>query len=166
MKKIYQTIVGNCMQAALASLFNLELEDVPHFLSYGEDCFKVWHKFISDQGYKEHNMLFNKNYNRLLAPTHSCFNKENWYKPSILNKTNLKKHGGVDGLFYASVLSPKYFNYNDGFLNCHAVIIDTNCNVVHDPNPEYEKILKYPLADLLKYNGIINVTLIKKCVNV
>jgi hypothetical protein len=166
MKKTYQTIIekgnGNCMQAALASLFNLELTDVPHFLSYGEDCFKVWHDFIKNHGYEQTGVLFNKNYNRLLAPTACCFKKEAWYRPGLLSITNLKKHGGVDGFFYASVYSPKYFNYKDGFMNTHAVIVDINCNVVHDPNPEYEKIIKYPLADLLKFNGILDVTLIKK----
>lgn len=166
MKNIYQTIVekgnGNCMQAALASLFDLNLNDVPHFLSYGEDCFNVWRDFIKNQGYEENGMLHNKNYNRLLAPTSSCFNEEKWYKPGILSITNLKKHGGVNGFFYASVLSPKYFDYKDGFMNRHAVIVDINCDIVHDPNPNYKTILKYPLADLLKFNGILNVNLIKK----
>ena len=38
MKKNFQTVVnkgnGNCMQAAIASLLDLELEDVPNFISY------------------------------------------------------------------------------------------------------------------------------------
>lgn len=36
MKKVFQTIVdkdhGNCMQAVVASLFELELDDVPNFI--------------------------------------------------------------------------------------------------------------------------------------
>ena len=40
MKKVFQTIVdkrhGNCMQAAVASLFDLELEEVPNFIELKE----------------------------------------------------------------------------------------------------------------------------------
>jgi len=44
---VYQTVIdkgrGNCLQAAMASMFHLELEQVPHFILY-EDWFKVfWH---------------------------------------------------------------------------------------------------------------------------
>ena len=44
----------------------------------------------------------------------------------------------------------------------HAVLIDNNFNIVHDPNPNYKGILKYPLADILGYNGIIKVDGFKK----
>jgi hypothetical protein len=63
-------------------------------------------------------------------------------------------------LFFASVLSPKYFNYTSGFTATHAVLIDKDYNIVHDPNPAYQEILNYPLANLLGYNGILDVYLI------
>lgn len=165
MIKIYQTIIdkgrGNCMQAAIASLFDLNIENVPNFIEYKDGWFSPLYKFLETQNYSYEGMLHNKNYSRMLTPTFRCFNEEKWHMPSILTKTNLKKNEGVNGYFFASVLSPKYFNYKDGIeKHTHAVIIDKNYNIVHDPNPEYEKIFKYPLADLLKYNGIIDVFLI------
>jgi hypothetical protein len=166
MKKVFQTVVdpnkGNCMQAVIASLFDKELEEVPNFIEC-EDWFKSLYEFIQPLGYDYHGMFHNKNYSRLLTPTFSCFNEEVWHAPSILTRANLKKYKGVNGYFFASVLSPKYFNYKDGLeAHTHAVIVDVNCNVVHDPNPEYKGILEYPLAKLLKYNGIIDVFDISK----
>jgi hypothetical protein len=61
---VYQTVIdkwrGNCLQAAMASMFHLELEQVPHFILY-EDWFKVFwhwlhaldHEYIGS-GYQEH----------------------------------------------------------------------------------------------------------------
>lgn len=34
---------GNCLQAALASIFDLDLDDVPHFVGMGEDVW--WEQF-------------------------------------------------------------------------------------------------------------------------
>jgi hypothetical protein len=41
---------GNCLQACIASLFELKLEEVPHFLEY-EDWDKALEDFIDTQGY-------------------------------------------------------------------------------------------------------------------
>ncbi len=47
MKPIYQTIFGgkegNCMQAAIASILEIPLENVPHFMLYAED--EWWNRF-------------------------------------------------------------------------------------------------------------------------
>lgn len=55
MIKVYQTIIdkghGNCVQAAIASLFELRLEKVPHFLEYGEKWFEIFYNFVRKQGY-------------------------------------------------------------------------------------------------------------------
>ena len=166
MKKVFQTIIdpgkGNCMQAVIASIFDKELHEVPNFIEC-EDWFKVMYEFIQNEGYDYHGMFHNKNFSKLLTPTYACFNVQKWHIPSTLSIANLKKYKGVNGYFFGSVLSPKYFNYRDGLdSHTHAVVIDINCNIVHDPNPEYKDILQYPLADLLKYNGIINVFDISK----
>ena len=49
MKPVNQTIIdkenGNCLQAAVASILELDLEEVPHFISIGEDWwfdFRDW----------------------------------------------------------------------------------------------------------------------------
>lgn len=169
MIKTYQTIIdkghGNCMQAAIASLFNITLEAVPNFIEYKDGWFSPLWEFLQSQNYSYQGMLHNKNYSKLLHPTDDCFKVINYHKKSTLTLTNLKNETGVNGLFFASVLSPKYCNLNDGFHSTHAVIIDKKCNIVHDPNPEYNSILKYPLADLIKYNGIIDVFIINPKIN-
>ena len=54
MRKIYQDIFeneiedGNCLQACVASLLDLDLEEVPHFSSYGE----LWYQKFVDWGLK------------------------------------------------------------------------------------------------------------------
>lgn len=52
MKPVKQTIIGdngNCLQACVASLFELELEEVPHFISYGDDWWFVYKDFLAER---------------------------------------------------------------------------------------------------------------------
>ena len=71
----------------------------------------------------------------------------------------LYREEGVNGYFFATVLSPNYFTLTN-YLAAHAVVIDRDYNIVHDPNPSYKNIKGYPLRKLLGYNGIIDVFLI------
>lgn len=164
MKKVYQTIIdighGNCMQAAIASLFDLELEEVPNFIEFKDGWFSSMYKFLTENDYDYHGMLHNKKYTTLCTPTHECFNELKWLKRCIMTPKKLYKEEGVNGLFYAAVLSPKYFTWSGH--TTHAVIIDRDYNIVHDPNKEYntKKFRQYPLTSLLGYNGIIDVMLI------
>jgi hypothetical protein len=66
---------------------------------------------------------------------------------------------GINGYFYASVLSVKYFTWEKQIT--HAVIIDRDFNIVHDPGPHNQDILAYPLSNILGFNGVINVYLIE-----
>ena len=54
MKPVYQTIFGlphgNCLQAAVASLFELELDDVPNFMERGDDWEKCFERFVLERG--------------------------------------------------------------------------------------------------------------------
>lgn len=115
MIKVYQTIVdpikGNCMQAAIASLFELSLEEVPNFIELGDEWAFTFKKFYENKGYSY----------GILNPS-SRVSKE-------LIKKALNFDGGVNGYFYASVPSKLF---KDG---SHAVIIDSSLEVVHDPNP-------------------------------
>lgn len=164
MKKVFQTIIdpkhGNCMQAVFASLFDDELDNVPNFIEMDS-----WHdsmmSYVKSKGYEYKGMLHNKKWVTLCQPTTTgVFSEAKWYAPGIMNKTNLKKHGGVDGLFYAGVCSPKLFTWTG--LGTHAVIIDKDFNIVHDPNINYENILNYPLSNIIGYNGVIDVYLFDK----
>ncbi len=165
MKKIFQTIIdagkGNCMQAAIASLFDKELEEVPNFISL-ENWLESICDFAIANGYHNTGMLYNRKMSMLNSPTSDSFKNHNWCEEMMLNKENLKLHGDVNGFFYATVLSPKFFNWCDGFHKRHAVIIDFDMNIVHDPNPEYQSILRYPLSDVIDCNGIVDVMLFEK----
>lgn len=164
MNKVYQTIVdkgsGNCMQAAFASLFDKKLEDVPNFIEIKDGWFKVLWDFLHKNDYEYNGMLHNKKYTTLCTPTHECFNELKWHKRSIMTPKKLYKEEGVNGLFYAAVMSPKYFTWRD--YTTHAVIIDKDYNIVHDPNEEYnaKEFKQYPLTSILGYNGVIDVMLI------
>ena len=55
MKKIYQRIDdprhGDCYKCAIASILDLEYEDVPHFIEFGEDWLLEAQKFFKEHGY-------------------------------------------------------------------------------------------------------------------
>lgn len=151
------------MQAVVASLFNMEIDEVPNFISLGRNWFDEIRTFFHERGYEYKGTLFNKNFSRLVNPTSSCFEEEKWYEKACFTEKKLEEEGGVDGLFFGVVLSPKYFNYKDGVeAHTHAVVIDSNYNIVHDVSPSYDSIIKYPLADLLGYNGVLYAYNFKK----
>lgn len=164
MKKVYQTIVdeghGNCMQAAFASLFDLEFKEVPEFIEMGDKWFKPFWNFLDEHGYKYDGMLWNKYYNMLWHTKKDCWEKPKYRRSGIITPKRLYKEEGVNGLFYAGVLSPKYFSWGARNDTTHAVIIDKDYNIVFDPNKEYENLYQYPLAPLLRYNGIVDVLII------
>lgn len=114
MKKVYQSRIekkhGTCMQAAIASLFEMFIEDVPNFIELGEIWFQTMINFYNDKGYEL-----------------CCFNPRGNIE---LTKQVLEVDEGIDGYWSASVVS-----INLGADTTHAVIIDKDMNVVHDPNP-------------------------------
>lgn len=57
MTPVTQTITGdkgNCLQAAVASILDKPLEEVPHFICYGESWFIALILFMRDFGYEYH----------------------------------------------------------------------------------------------------------------
>ena len=160
MIKIYQTIIdvnhGNCIQAAIASLFELPLEKVPHFLELGENWFGAFYRFIREQGYDFDGTLYNYNRWRIINKREGVPTAK-----GLRNRLHkIKKMEGVKGYFFASVYSPKYYNSKDKSPVTHAVIIDKNFNIVHDVNPENDKLMSYPESNKLKYNGILDIYMI------
>jgi len=116
MKKVYQKLVdkdhGDCMQAVVASLFELELDEVPKFIELGGD----WHSAMW-------NFFVERGYNRICTITRHRHDED-----GFLQKV-AHFDGGVNGYFYASVKSKTYEGVG------HAVVVDEDLNVVHDPNP-------------------------------
>lgn len=164
MIKVYQKIVerhtGDCMCAVIASLFETKLKEVPNFKEFGDSWFQPFWDFLRINQYTYDGCIYNRKYSALCTPTHECFNTPNYDDKVILTPTKLHEEKGVGGYFFASVFSPKYFNLHSGFTATHAVVINRDYNIVHDPNPAYEMLLNYPLASVLDYNGIIDVMLI------
>ena len=123
MKKVFQTNTslhrGNCAQAVVASLFELPLEMVPDFIK--------WHKYknLLSKGFTMNSMEFN--FFKLMGTGYSMF------EPVTISETlgllNLDK--GINGYWYATVPSMS-FPDEDVY---HAVVINDNMKVVHDPNP-------------------------------
>lgn len=134
MHKIHQTIVdkgnGNCLQAAIASLFNLQLEQVPHFIEYGNEWYPMMAQFYDLKGYEI----------GILGMHGTCINEA---------RKCLHFDGGVNGYFAASVPSQVYKDVT------HAVIIDMDLNIVHDPNPNGKALLLGPedIIDVTFVNG-------------
>lgn len=156
MIKTYQTIInvihGNCQQAVIASLFGLPLEEVPHFREH-ESWFGTMYKFVRELGYNIDGTLYNRrdglSTGTLMEGYHDRFEE-------------IKNMEGVGGYFYGIVYSPKYHNLAEHRKDSatHAVIIDKEFNIVHDPNPENVEIGKYPYADEIGYNGLTYILMI------
>lgn len=117
MVKVNQSLVdgekGDCFRAALASLFETDVEETINIIDFVESergwaiPFMEW---VESIGYE---------YEYFVSPS----------EDSSLTYSELKNYQSVGGFFIASVESR---NYEGGF---HAVIIDTNGVVVHDPEP-------------------------------
>lgn len=154
MKEVYQDRAGNCWQAAIASLLELELNEVPDFVSF-EDSFKAHDDFLKTVGYKYIKTINNP---RRLG-----------YCGDMVSFANeLKSYDGVNGLFIAMVYSPIVYNPNlslEANYNAqHAILIDNNFKRIHDPNPMVKdvKYFDYPLWDVIYCGGVLSVDIIEK----
>lgn len=148
MKKVYQNIVckdkGDCMRAAMASLFDLELWDVPNFINEaakgeGDNANANWllMKWLWKRGL-EHATYINK------VEGHATRNTE-------YLKRVAKHDGGINGYFYASVPSQTFENVS------HAVIVDVDLNIVHDPNPNQKALDLKPedVIDIMTFTDFL-----------
>lgn len=160
MIKQYQRIVdpgnGDCMQVAIASLLELPIDDVPKFIEFKSPYHELL-QFILDNGYEFNSFLYN----------HPINSPNSNIKHNTIHYLKDDDVVGIKGLFYASVYSPKYYNWDVPWEQnythvTHAVICDKNYNIVHDPNPAYENIKEYPRADKLGYNGILSVMIVNE----
>lgn len=119
MKKVYQTIIdkdhGNCMQAAIASLLGKDLVEVPNFIE-------------SEKGTRRYEDTMMGYLHKVCGYDACTVNKYHHETTEFLKKV-ARFDGGVGGYFYATVPSQT-------FPDCmHAVIVDMDLNIVHDPNP-------------------------------
>lgn len=131
MRKVFQTIIdkdkGNCMQAVVASLFDLELSEVPNFIEFGTGWYKKFDSFFIKNGYCYLSFI-NRRENDSVE-----------FMKKIANYD-----GGINGYLFGVVNSQTYEN------STHAVVIDLNLNIVHDPNPN-QKALNLTPNDVIGF---------------
>ncbi len=53
---------GNCLQACLASIFNLSLDEVPHFVEHGASWYDDMQAWLMQRGYYALDLLFDDGY--------------------------------------------------------------------------------------------------------
>lgn len=171
MKKIHQKIVasdgtGDCVRSAVASILDLEYEEVPDMSPNTGNQMGILLDFMKKNGYDFKGDLFNEKYNILYYANQFeyCKGEHILCQDCLITEENMNKLNGVNGLFLATVLSPKFTIPYQGKWGHHQVICDSKLNIVFDPNPEYINIKKYPLDDLLGYNGICYLCIFEKSV--
>lgn len=116
MRRVHQTITekgkGNCVRATIASLMNKSIDEVPEFPVDDKQSIAVMDYFFKE-GY-EPTWIYKSQYNTM----------------EMIAIARLDK--GLGGYFYATVKSKTFEN------TLHAVVVDTNLNVVHDPHPSQQ----------------------------
>lgn len=123
MIKVFQNKVseidGDCMRAVVASLLEKNINDVPNFIEHREACYIKMDEHLMKLGYDPF-FIYDHDYTteQMIELAKLC--------------------GGVNGYFYASVPSQ---TYKDG---SHAVVVDVNLNIVHDPNPNQKALSLKP----------------------
>jgi hypothetical protein len=166
MKKVFQTIIdkdhGNCMQAIIASLLSDELNNVPNFVESKTGWYDLLKEYLNSKGYKLGKTYYNENFERLTFPKQDCFENISFCVEQKLSREHIKNHDGINGFFYASVLSPNNFKLGEFPIQKHAVICDKKFNIIHDPNKQYINLINYPLAKLIGFNGITQILTFEK----
>ena len=166
MKKVFQRIddprIGDCWKCTICTLLGLDYDEVPNFIEYGNEWFEMGMDVFKQHGYKlTGRMLYNPKLSFLENPTHNVWEDTECVEDMTLKA--IKPEYGVNGLFLASVYSPKYTNPNEHPIDhLHSILCDINFNIVFDPQPEYEKVINYPYSKLIGYNGIRCIDIIKK----
>lgn len=166
MKKVYQRIDdprhGDCYKCCIAAILDLEYEEVPHFIEFGDNWLLEAQKFFREHGYdysgKE---LYNPRVIFLENPTNNVY--ENVWTLKSRSLRAIKPEYCINGLFMAGVYSPKYTNpCEHPTSHLHSVLCDIDFNIVFDPQKEYEKVVNYPYSRLIGYNGIRSIDIIQK----
>lgn len=121
---------GDCMQAVVASLFEMKLEDVPDFIRE-DNWWLTMDNFYKSKG--DYEMVS-------INPQQGSWNE---------NIKAIKHDGGIKGYFDATVASQTFE------IGTHAVVVDSDLNIVHDPNPN-------KLALKLKPKDVLEVITVKK----
>lgn len=132
---------GKIYQTAFASLFEIEIDDVPEFDKYNKAL--MWEKFmfyVNYLGYKFQGCLYNAN----------------WVGGNSDLITSLKFQRGIKGYFLALVTSPEDKEKN------HIVIINKMFDIVNVVYDKYIGIIGFPKHKEMGYNGIKQILLVNE----
>lgn len=166
MKQVYQRIKdpqrGDCFKCAVCSLLELDYNWVPNFVELGENWYEEAMNTFYKYGYELGvDTLWNPNVHYLEDPTGDCWGDRILNPAMTLDA--ITPNVGINGLFLASVYSPKYTNANEHPIShLHSVLCDINFRIVFDPQEDYMHITNYPYAKLIGYNGIRAIDTIRK----
>lgn len=123
-----KSIHGNCLAACVASLFEIQIDEVPAWEEMGNDG--SWGdsfiKFIESRGYA---------YEGLIAPRSSSWLKD------VLSISN-----GIDGYFIVGGKSPRMNRRG------HAVIYKDGV-MIHDPHPSGDGLLEIEEIYIIERNA-------------
>lgn len=132
MKPVMQTITsksrGDCLRAVIASLFELEIEQVPHFRLFQGRWFRVYSAFLDGIGYE-------------------CIGTGHFKAKGYTPRSEHLIDCNVGGYVEASVPSKNHEACT------HAVVMDLDGLVVHDPHPgkAWEGINVIDSGDLISF---------------
>ncbi len=166
MEKVYQKIIdprrGDCFKCTICTLLGLKYEEVPNYIEYGDAWFEMAQETFKQNGYKlTGRELFNPKTMYLENPTANVYEDITSYPPCTFQA--IKPKYGINGLFLASVYSPKYTNPNEHPIeHLHSVLCDIDFNIVFDPQKDYENVVNYPYSKLIGYNGVRAIDVIIK----
>lgn len=171
--KVYQRKIeqhyGDCVKCCFCTLFDKKYEDVPNFIELGSEEFYSFENALKEEGYKIGHSLYNYIYQKYLVfPIESCFEDKEFKADALISSQTLKIAGGVPiqghKIMFASVFSLDYYKNNISIpmQTKHLVLCDENANIVFDPNPHYQKIIRYPFAELIGYSGIDEIWELEK----
>lgn len=108
---------GNCMSACLATIMDLPLSEVPHFAEMKEGWFQPFWDFLTKHKYVFRGMYFFTTTDPNVRPAGT------WEQLAKLCP-------GVDGYFVCGGTS-----HRDHVTNGHAVVYNSEGQMVHDPHP-------------------------------
>lgn len=141
MKPVHQTIFepprGNCLQACIASLFEIDLGDVPNFMYYEDSWNDIYTMFLKDE--------FN------IRPV---MYDANWYQEGLDNKEHADwfKEYGIQGYHLIIGTSPRTKTSEKGYHHC---VIGYDLEIVFDPFPNSGLLLKDSVVEHVSYEFFV-----------
>lgn len=156
MKPVYQQINspvnGDCLQCAVASLFELKYETVPSFILSEMGEYDALAMFLWKMGWRYEGVFVNPNV---------------WSEPQYSEHTldKISKIPDIHGLYLATVASPRHHRVDLPIREqkvLHAVLVNSKCEIVFDPNLRYLGLEKYPFSEQVGFNGVLTIDVIVK----